>query len=500
MSEIAQLSGAIDRQRSLIAGQPEHRDVHGSRPARAAQVRGRGRARGRGLGYGSIPRHRSLVLSRDPKDEWVHRRSKKSMTLVNSAVYEPPKEHRFRAEAPSMHRGHRSEVVVDGVPFVFDESGTKLVKKSTLGANASSSVMVTPTAASAATGESADTSASVTQAPPPTPTIPRQTSINGQAFVRTKNGNLINKALVLERREARARHERMQRLAKLGQKLGHAHKQQRALERAKTPQLCTYYTRTGTCRRGTQCPFIHDDQRKALCPGVLKPSGCVLPPGTCLLSHTRCPQNVPHCVHFLRLHSCRNGDACPFTHAQVAHDAPVCRAFALLGWCDQGDKCLHRHAKECPDFTAKGTCTDPACRLAHVSIPPRLEPSASSIDTPLFVRDDAGAEEERYFDGDHNEEDNTEHLNALYVGDELSDTDAASAQQPFSQQRDFIGLDDMDFSDVSETSSDNVNTEEHGSGREQDEDDNGGDDDEDDEEDGETERDDAEVDEFLGMK
>ena len=88
MSEIAQLSGAIDRQRSLIAGQPEHRDVHGSRPARAAQVRGRGRARGRGLGYGSIPRHRSLVLSRDPKDEWVHRRSKKSMTLVNSAVYE----------------------------------------------------------------------------------------------------------------------------------------------------------------------------------------------------------------------------------------------------------------------------------------------------------------------------------------------------------------------------------------------------------------------------
>ena len=177
-SEIAQLSGAIDQQRSRIAH--------------------RGSMRGRGRG-----RHRSLVLTHTPTDQWVHRRTNRSLALVNSSVYAPD-----RPRAPA----NSGEVLVDGVPFVFDESGTKLVKRSTL---------------------------------PTTPPAPRQASVHGEAYVRTKRGHLISKALVIERRAARAQHERTQRLAALGQQIGRAHQQQRAMQRAKAPpQLCTYYTRT----------------------------------------------------------------------------------------------------------------------------------------------------------------------------------------------------------------------------------------------------------------
>lgn len=392
VSEIAQLSGAIDRQRTRMA--------RGS--ARGCGARGRGAPRGRGR---PMPRpyapHRSLVLNRGPADEWVRRRTNKSMALVNSNVYEPRRE---RAQ-----HGNRGEVVVDGVPFVFDESGTRLVKKSTL-------------------EKRPEGQPPVPSATPPQALVPRQASINGEEYVRTKNGNLVSKALVLQRRAMKANQARSARLAKLGHEIGKAHQQQRAWQRAHA--LCTYYTRTGTCKRGPKCPFLHDDARKALCPGALKPSGCILPRGTCLLSHTPSAHNAPHCVHFLRHGTCRNGDACKYTHADLAPNAPVCREYSALGWCERGAQCTSRHGKEEVDTLS----TEPKADAE------RPEPTEAT----LFVRDDAGADERYFYEDAHDAPHALQH--------------SPTASQSFAQQEDFIGLDGDDGSDISDVSDLNAET------------------------------------------
>ncbi|SHO78046.1 Similar to S.cerevisiae protein YTH1 (Essential RNA-binding component of cleavage and polyadenylation factor) [Malassezia sympodialis ATCC 42132] len=377
-SEIAQLSGAIDRQRSRMRG----RGGHAARPTR----------------------HRSLVLSGSDEGGWVRRRTRQGVALVHRAVYDPARPPPVETpKAPA-----REQIVVDGVPFVFDESGTKLIKAS----------LVAPHAPSA---------------------TPRQTSVDGEAYVRTKSGNLISRALVVQRRAARAQQARQKRLAALGQQMGRVHRQVRARERA---QICTFYTRTGACRRGDRCPFVHDPARRALCPGALKPSGCMLPPGTCLLSHTPTPHNTPHCVHFLRTGACRHGDACRYVHAARAADAPLCRPFVYAGWCEQGRACERRHAKECPDFREKGACSNAACRLAHPAPPPErsaVQGAEPAADT-LFVRDDAAAAEERYF---------------VAVDDAPPRAAAAEATpgtdaRDFVQQHDYIDLDgEASLSDAS---------------------------------------------------
>lgn len=138
------------------------------------------------------------------------------------------------------------------------------------------------------------------------------------------------------------------------------------------------------------CPYVHDDAKRALCPGALKPTGCTNV--RCALSHTPNAHAAPHCVHYLRTRECRNGDACPYTHAALAPDAPLCEPFARIGWCDAGAACAARHARECPEFAARGACANPACRLAHLRAEPVRAPRGPEPgpDT-LFVRDDAAA-------------------------------------------------------------------------------------------------------------
>lgn len=404
VSEIAQLSGAIDRQRSLLAGRGSRRSTRPPYPSPRGQ---RGYAR-RGAPVG---RHRSLVYARDANQGWVRKQTKGSMSLVNPAVYDaaPPSTSAAAtttaapsaAAAPAKAPIER-QVMIDGVPFVFDESGTRLLKKSHVPA---------PTS---------DTAAPVT---------PKQASIDGEAFVRTKSGNLISKALVQERRAARERQARLQRLATLGQQLGRAHREQRAIERAKSRALCTYYTRTGTCRRGDQCPFLHDDTKRALCPGALKSTGCILPPGTCLLSHAPTPENTPHCVHFLRTGTCKHGDACVYIHAPIPPDAPVCASFKQAGWCNQGRACQHRHTKDTASIVADTTTTAP-----------RTEPGPDV----LFVRDDSGADD-RYF---------TEGSTAMLDGASVPAL-AAHDAPTFAQEQDFIELDaPEEDSDVDDDSDD----------------------------------------------
>jgi hypothetical protein len=84
------------------------------------------------------------------------------------------------------------EVIVDGVTFVFDASGTKLVK--------------------AASRPADEAEASSSSAPPASPNTPLRTNVNGQKFVRTKTGNLISAELLAKRKEARERKGKMKRL------------------------------------------------------------------------------------------------------------------------------------------------------------------------------------------------------------------------------------------------------------------------------------------------
>ncbi|WFD30520.1 hypothetical protein MSPP1_001541 [Malassezia sp. CBS 17886] len=265
-SEIAKLSGAIDSRRRE-ADAP--RTVRGASSVSA--LRGRGvRARGRGTtgraarGRFSGPplaarasRHRSVVFPHAPpgdgmhqgaadtahadgvQAQWVKRTSSSSVALVNAAVYQPSTPAREDAAGAHAHgnaharpkvprRPHdaRREVIVDGVVFVFDGSGTKLVKKSTLpddGASRSSADVRAgegegggPVRMAAAAHDAA---AQTTRGSLDTGT-PLFTSVDGQKFIRTKRGNLISHALVAERLAAREKRARIQHLAAAGQQIG----------------------------------------------------------------------------------------------------------------------------------------------------------------------------------------------------------------------------------------------------------------------------------------
>ena len=328
------------------------------------------------------------------------------------------------------------EVLVDGVPFMFDETGTKLVKKSTMPAEPSTA--------------------------PPTAATPLRASVNGEAYVRTKSGNLISRALVEERRAARAKSARMARLAALGRMAGERHRKQ---PQAPRDELCAFFSRTGACRRGSSCPYKHDASKVAICPGALKPSGCTQPPGTCLLSHKRTPERVPHCVHFVRSGSCRNGDKCLYTHAErISPQTPICRSFARLGWCDAGAGCERRHTWECPDYAETGRCSDRSCRLAHVARaasdaageqPAAQPPSAAApTEDTLFVRDDIAATEaprkrkqDEQDEGGAQEAGEADEAGAAryYAGVDDAAQDLippSGTSRAFAQQRDYIGFDE----------------------------------------------------------
>lgn len=109
----------------------------------------------------------------------------------------------------AVRRGDRmGEVIIDGVVFAFDDSGTKLVKKDPQpAANADDPTMGDPN------GDLGGPSN------PPSST-PLRTSIDGRKFIRTKTGNLISQELLEKRREARRNSERLKRLGEMGRDIG----------------------------------------------------------------------------------------------------------------------------------------------------------------------------------------------------------------------------------------------------------------------------------------
>lgn len=102
------------------------------------------------------------------------------------------------------------EVIIDGVIFVFDPSGTKLVKKE-----------VQPSRETAA---QPSTSSSTTPSDASPTKAPLRTSVNGQAFVRTKTGNLISADLLEKRRSQKENSAKLKKLEKMGRQVGEREK------------------------------------------------------------------------------------------------------------------------------------------------------------------------------------------------------------------------------------------------------------------------------------
>jgi len=133
----------------------------------------------------------------------------------------------------------------------------------------------------------------------------------------------------------------------------------------KLEKQCPFFTKTGTCARGTKCLYQHDPDKIAICPQYLR-GDCPFSSETCQLSHEATPNRAPLCIHFANSGRCKNGDSCVYPHFKVAPRTGVCKDFAVLGYCEKGIDCDKQHLKECPAFAETGICHIKKCKLPHV--------------------------------------------------------------------------------------------------------------------------------------
>lgn len=130
----------------------------------------------------------------------------------------------------SLRRGENmGEVVIDGVVFVFDKAGDKLVKKPTqpeASSDPSSSTSLSTSSPTSKSNPNSELSTSST---------PLRTTIGGENYVRTKGGNLVKAEVAAQwkaNRELRKKREKMEemkkeklvRLTNLGKQVGERQK------------------------------------------------------------------------------------------------------------------------------------------------------------------------------------------------------------------------------------------------------------------------------------
>ncbi|GAA6027199.1 hypothetical protein JCM8097_002477 [Rhodosporidiobolus ruineniae] len=267
----------------------------------------------------------------------------------------------------------KREVVIDGVVFVADARGNKLVRKP----DADPSALPPSTSA------------------PPSPSLstPKRTSHLGTTYIRTKSGNLVSLAFARRRKElADAKRERDEQMRDKGERLdklvgvikgvqgarnaaagggrgrgrgrgrgGYTSTRRVKPPKPKSDKPCRFFQRTGQCTRAHTCPYVHDSSHIAICPAFLR-SSCPNRASTCPLSHTPNAHRSPHCAHFP---SCTRPN-CPYAHIQLGKDAPVCRDFVDYGYCPRGEECAARHVRECWRFAETGRCEVKGCREPHV--------------------------------------------------------------------------------------------------------------------------------------
>ncbi|XP_063441303.1 uncharacterized protein LOC134721926 isoform X2 [Mytilus trossulus] len=126
-------------------------------------------------------------------------------------------------------------------------------------------------------------------------------------------------------------------------------------------KYCMFFNRFGKCERGSNCPYVHDPDRVAVCTRFLRGTCKV---DDCLFSHKVAKEKMPTCSYFLR--GVCNRDDCPYLHVNVSKTAKVCQDF-IKGFCQLGEKCKKRHITTCPSYSKTGVCSEvKPCKLKHI--------------------------------------------------------------------------------------------------------------------------------------
>ena len=102
----------------------------------------------------------------------------------------------------------------------------------------------------------------------------------------------------------------------------------------KTQQLCSYFVRTGSCRRAA-CPLVHDREKVAVCRAWLA-GACRHGSGdACRLAHDYSETRMPDCNFFLQ--GICSKRKCPYRHVKLPEKTPPCGFFAR-GYCSSGNR------------------------------------------------------------------------------------------------------------------------------------------------------------------
>ncbi|KIW67458.1 hypothetical protein PV04_06707 [Phialophora macrospora] len=123
----------------------------------------------------------------------------------------------------------------------------------------------------------------------------------------------------------------------------------------------------GQCTMGSECRFLHDPTKVALCPSLLQGVRCSRP-SDCPFSHAATSKNIPTCISFLN-GTCAGRDCLFFHRDGLRANAELCWDFAFGGYCEKGATCGHLHVRQCYFYAAFGTCPNLWCQLAHVANP-----------------------------------------------------------------------------------------------------------------------------------
>ncbi|KDQ06119.1 hypothetical protein BOTBODRAFT_39812 [Botryobasidium botryosum FD-172 SS1] len=346
------------------------------------------------------------------------------------------------------NRGPTKEVVIDGVTFVSDPTGKKLVRKAIQPTNTSgnqslpSAPNASPAVISAPQATSRPSSvSSMSQATTASSSVPPTN------MVRLKNGSLIAAHRVRTTKphppSAAALAAKRARLNKFSLIINKTHANRRAKAASRPPKVlnkpCKFFTRTGSCNRGLTCPYIHDPDKIAICPAFLS-RACphLAHPEACSLSHNPTPERVPVCLHFANAGRCKNGDACLYPHVKLGPREGVCRDFAVLGYCEKGLDCAHNHVHECPDFAESGKCATKGCKLPHVIRANRKKAAAESPSAATWNQQRQQQQQQASFG--KNVSSTARGMGSVGAGGDVANSLATAGVQSKSASEEFISL------------------------------------------------------------
>ena len=134
------------------------------------------------------------------------------------------------------------------------------------------------------------------------------------------------------------------------------------------------------------------------------------------------------CLHFAK-GNCSNPN-CRYAHVRVSPAALVCRAFGIYGFCEKGASCDERHVHECPEFSNTGTCSTKGCKLQHRHKASVMRTNASPAEDDSS--DISSDDEDEEIDSDDVDSDD---LNEEFFGDDDGEID-----MDIPLQQDFVQL------------------------------------------------------------